>query len=214
MGIFGKIFKWIVIWTAILFVPIFGRAVLATILVALWLGPIASVGIMVAIAAAYFLSPPILTIWAIGVAAICLANLLYYERLMKNEKKRISRRMLLLFSSICIIVPSLIIFGVTYHPYTGYSLADEKGSQVTLKIQINDEANLRMSDTGYVFCYYLSVWNNESTPFRVWMSKPGSTVIFSTAVGSIHYSNDGLLKISVLESNPEFVRLLVERIST
>ncbi len=84
MDTLGKILKWIVIWTAILFVPIFAFGVLATIIVAVGLGAVASGGTMIALAVMFFLSPPVLTVWAIGVAVICLGNLLGRRRAEKQ----------------------------------------------------------------------------------------------------------------------------------
>ena len=82
---FENILKWIIIWTAILFVPILAFGILATIGVAVALGAIASGGTMIGLAILFFLSPPVLTIWGLGTIMIILGNLFNRKR-----KKKIS----------------------------------------------------------------------------------------------------------------------------
>jgi hypothetical protein len=226
MGILGKIFKWIIIWTIILFVPIFAFAVLATILVAAALGAIASGGTMIAMAIYFFFSPPVLTIWVLGVVIICLVNLPRHIPAKKNlatirdrvsEIRKVSRRKLLLALSACIIVSLLIIFAVASYVPHDYYLNNVKGSQTTLRIQMNDAVNLHVANIEYTFNYYYSAGILEKSPLKVGISKNWGALItngggFYAIVGSVNYDSDGGLKITVLEANSQYVRLLVERV--
>lgn len=54
MDTLEKILKYVIIWTAILAVPIFAFGVLATILVAAALGAMASSGTMIALSVVFF----------------------------------------------------------------------------------------------------------------------------------------------------------------
>jgi len=85
MELFKKILKWIIIWTAIVFVPILAFGVLATIGVAVALGAIASGGTMIGLAVFFFFSPPVLTIWVVGIIMICLGNLTIRKRARKES---------------------------------------------------------------------------------------------------------------------------------
>jgi hypothetical protein len=80
MEYLDRILKLIVIWTAVLFVPCFALGVLATIVVAVGLGAMASAGTMMGLAVVVFFSPPMLVIWGIGVAWICIYNFFKRDR--------------------------------------------------------------------------------------------------------------------------------------
>ena len=80
MGLVKRILKWIIIWTAILFVPILLLGILATIGVAVGLGAIASGETMIGLSILFFFSPPVLTAWGLGVIIIILGNLFNRQR--------------------------------------------------------------------------------------------------------------------------------------
>ena len=133
------------------------------------------------------------------------------------ETKRLSNRTLLVISSIGIILTLLIIIGVTNYTSTHYYLSEEKGSQVTFGIRMDGVVHLQILDTEYLFCYYYSAGTLEKSPLKVSITKSWGPMVygdggFYAIAGSINYDSDGLLKIQVLDSNANYVKLLVQRV--
>jgi len=71
MELLEKILKWIVTWTAILFVPIFALSVLATVIVATRIGSNSVRENNDADGSDFFLFTSVLAIWTIGISTIC-----------------------------------------------------------------------------------------------------------------------------------------------
>ena len=81
--------------------------------------------------------------------------------------------------------------------------------------------SLHILDVEYSFNYYYSAGTLEKSPFKVSISRSWhwGNMFFCYGAGSFYaiegnvvYDDDKLLKITVLESNENYVILLVERV--